>query len=88
MGLDIKFVRAEYDAALATIQGLQSRSWENNGSYNTDALSATDASSVVAYQSAMKDIKDYLQRYNTQLQADLDTLKSIADNIEEADRPR
>jgi len=85
MGQEIKLNRADFDAALASIQSAQSRSWENNGSFKTDTINSTDATSVVAYQDAVIKLKDYLQKYNTALQGNLDNLVLVADVIEATD---
>jgi type VII secretion effector (TIGR04197 family) len=85
MAGEIKINRAEFDAAMQSISGLKSRSVESSSNFKTDTMPSTDAPSVTAYITAISSIKDYMVRYNTLLQSDIDNLTKIADNFDEID---
>ena len=82
---EIRLKMSEYDAALKPIQAAQKRSVENNKNYQVGLISSTDAPSVVQYQEAIAKIKSYIQRYDDQLQKDLDNLKAAADSLKNTD---
>lgn len=85
MAGEIKINRVEFDAALKSIQGLQSRSIESTSKFRADTLTNTDAPSVTNYMTAISTIKDYIGRYNTLLQGDIGNLYKIADSYAELD---
>ncbi|MDR2106596.1 MAG: hypothetical protein LBP24_04235 [Coriobacteriales bacterium] len=75
-----------FDDALQTIKKAKVRSENTNPEFPTNILNETDASSVVAYQTAIVEMQGCLQRYNAALQADIDKFQTIASALEAADR--
>jgi uncharacterized protein YukE len=81
----IQMNREELNVALENIKNAQIRSENNNSSFKDDVVAWTDASSVIAYQSAIGKLKEYLKKYNEHLIKDLTNLDAAATVLEETD---
>jgi type VII secretion effector (TIGR04197 family) len=80
----IKYNKSEYETAVKAIQTAQSRSYQNNSNFK-DSINTTTAQSIINYQTAIQNLKAYLQKYNTILQSDINSLYAIGKTIEDTD---
>jgi len=80
----IKYNKSEFETAVKAIQTAQSRSYNNNSNFK-DSIDSTTAESILEYQTAIQQMKTYLEKYNTILQTDIDNLYTIGRAVEDMD---
>ena len=80
----IKYNKSEFETAVKAIQTAQSRSYNNNSNFK-ESIDSTTAQSIVEYQTAIQQMKTYLEKYNTILQTDIDNLYTIGRAVEDMD---